>query len=157
MPSNRIFLGLHFVVAKCKSSQIIANISHLGIVGIVYANSLLATWVACLMQTCGLQFNLVLQSQCQKANMEWKPIRSYTQSTYAYRLSGGFRAWTWIFDHATGIGKYHGPSRADHILHLSQPSCGWTLLNRKQCPNGGNWCVTLPRILSYLSNCHRSK
>jgi hypothetical protein len=28
MPSNRIFLGLHFVVAKCKLFQTVVNISH---------------------------------------------------------------------------------------------------------------------------------
>jgi hypothetical protein len=43
MPSNRVFLGLHFVVAKCKPFQTVANISHMDIVGVVYANSLLAT------------------------------------------------------------------------------------------------------------------
>lgn len=33
MPKNRIFLGLHFVIAKCKSLQILRNESHLDIVG----------------------------------------------------------------------------------------------------------------------------
>lgn len=28
MPSNRVFLGLHFVVAKCKLFQTVVNISH---------------------------------------------------------------------------------------------------------------------------------
>ncbi|KAG2154657.1 hypothetical protein DEU56DRAFT_897737 [Suillus clintonianus] len=59
MPENRIFLGLHFVIAKCKPSLTLTNASHLPVdlVEVVYAISLLATLNARQHMRNGKQYN----------------------------------------------------------------------------------------------------
>ncbi|KAG1886292.1 hypothetical protein F4604DRAFT_71735 [Suillus subluteus] len=109
MPSNRIFLGLHFVVAK------------------LYANSLLATLNARKEILNGKQYTPTNNQPMSIVFREHGPDSSITQQG------------------SVSIMARHG-RMIYYILH--NHSCEWTLPNRKQCTNGGHWCVTLLRILN---------
>lgn len=148
MPQNLIFLGIHFIVAKCKLSIILVNISHLDTDEAVHANSLLATWVTSPMRCLRLQFKLVLQSQCQKANPERKATHSYKPSIYANRLSAELWARTWIFDHTTGIsGEIHRHCRR-MISCISHNYKYSLMLGNRQRTNMEIRCVALPCTLN---------